>query len=137
MQVYIPAFVPHYSYSARPRVKKVLANRCTDMITSLMLPRKLTLRHHILVLAASLALPKKSTPIKSITCSLFCKTPGWRGTFAFTRSPLLPQSHAPRGASIPSALNQLRILSVAMGVRVNKGRPLESNRVTSRLGGIR
>ena len=89
-----------------------------------MLPRQLTLPPHPPArltpspsYSCSLfALPKQSTPIKSIACSLFRKTPGWGGTSAFIRSLLFPPSHAPRSASIPSALSQLRILPVATGV---------------------
>src|ERR1700693_5830794 len=106
----------------------MLDNRYTDMITSLMLPRQLTLPSRP---------PAKLNPSLSHSWSLFAllsALPSFRinhlqplftntrvgGTSAFTASLLLPQSHAPRSASISSTLSQLRILPVATGCGVNK-----------------
>jgi len=89
-----------------------------------MLPRRLTLPPHA---------PAELNPSPSHSCELFCAPKKvnpyqisnfqtlfakHRGgcNFAFTPSVLFPPSHAPRSASIPSALNQLRILPVATGV---------------------
>src|SRR6266851_2524105 len=97
-----------------------------------MLPRQLTLPEH---------LPARLSPLTSYSCSLlplffplpsfrinhlqplFAKHPGGGGTSTSIRSLLLPPSHAPRSASIPSALNQLRILPVTTGVCVTPSTP--------------
>src|SRR5229473_1548775 len=97
-----------------------------------MLPRQLTLPPCLLA---------KLNPSPSHSCSLFVlfsalpsfrinhlqplfeKHPGGGGTSTSIRSLLLPPSHAPRSASIPSALNQLRILPVATGVCVTPSTP--------------
>jgi hypothetical protein len=104
--------------------KKVLDNRYTDMITSPMLPRRLTLPPHP---------PAKLTPSLSHSCSLLrapqkvnshhinslqplLQNTRVGGTSEYIRSLVLPPSRAPRSASIPCALSQLRILPIATGV---------------------
>jgi hypothetical protein len=104
--------------------KKILDNQYTDTITWSMLPRRPTLTPHP---------PAKLNPSPSHSYKLFCalkganshqisnfqtlfaKHPGW-GCIRVTRSRLSPPSHAPRGASIPSALNKLRIPPIVTGV---------------------
>src|SRR5216684_6799126 len=93
------------------------------MIIFLMLPRQLTLPRHLPVELTSslpyscslLCAPKKPPPIKSVTSSLFLQNTRVGGLHP--HHPTLPAPIAcTHGASIPSALNQLRILSVATGV---------------------
>ncbi len=52
---------------------------------------------------------------KSFPCHSYANTRDG-GASAPTRHPLLPTSHAPRGASIPCGLTRLRILPVTTGV---------------------
>jgi hypothetical protein len=55
------------------------------------------------------------------------KMPAWGGTSAFI--PLYLPSHVPRSASIPSVLNQLRILPVATGMEPFACRPSRGSRL--------
>jgi len=103
-----------------------------------MLPRRLTL---------PLLPPAELNPSPSHSCKLFCapkivnscKISNFQTLFAkypgglcirITRHLLLPPSHAPRSASIPSALNQLRILPVATGVHMCEPPPSISHAKT-------
>jgi len=101
-----------------------------------MLPRRLTLPPRP---------PAKLNPSLSHSCKLFCapqkvnsrqinnfrsllaKHTGWGGYIRIHPIPLLPPSQAPPSASIPSALNQLRILPVATGGTQHSFSPCSSD----------
>ena len=115
---------PNLSHN-RDLSKKILDNRYTDTITWSMLPRRLTLpphppaklnpspSHSYKLLCA----PKRVNSLQiSNFQTLFAKHPGWGHIRIHPISFAPAIAHAPRSASIPSALNQLRILPVATGV---------------------
>jgi hypothetical protein len=104
--------------------KKVLDNRYTDVITYCMLSRQLTRPTHP---------PARLNPSLPYSCSLFAFVPALPSFRINHLQPLFtnhpgggyptlprrasrPPSHAPCSASIPSALNQFRILPVATSV---------------------
>src|SRR5713226_9149079 len=75
---------------------------------------------------------------KSFPCHSYANTRDG-GASAPPRHPLLPPSHAPRGASIPCALTRLRILPVATGAwgELATEFPSPSRRQFTTSGGLR
>src|SRR5258708_136252 len=95
-----------------PSHQKSLDNQYTNMISSVMLPRQITLSRPfhpansfapilLQTLEVSCASFGERRPVFSITCRLFCKIPGGGGTSTFPCQASPTPSYAPRKRLYP------------------------------------